>query len=131
MQSVHRVAPSNAENLNFSEEIGPSSCQRFKILVVDWRSRELRQLLRLLDLLYVHTKFEEGRAEKGNWVRARYVSNAPGKSKPVAGLLVNCYDIAWLDTQTAGLKKALGVKSAIDLTIPEPLKQYSSCYSLA
>jgi hypothetical protein len=92
--------------------------KRYIIFQDEWRNPDLVQWIRVLDKVYISTKWNRvGRASKGNWVRARIptTQRTTRQGIPVAGLPRNFYNPTWLKKLDTFELEDLHVKPAIEL----------------
>ncbi|KAI0681688.1 hypothetical protein BC835DRAFT_1227106, partial [Cytidiella melzeri] len=63
-----------------------------------WRSNQFEKVLRLLDALYLKTKFNPlGVATTRSFPPSRFTGTSKSQKQPVKDLPSNCYDKDWLD----------------------------------
>ncbi|KAK7450520.1 hypothetical protein VKT23_012851 [Stygiomarasmius scandens] len=94
---------------------------RRAITVLEWRSRELGDLLHQLDACHLASRHEgEGRYGRGAFPDERFRSLRKERYLffPPKGLPVNFYDAAWLRKLDDEDRQALSVKPRADLTLP-------------
>ncbi|KAI0055796.1 hypothetical protein BV25DRAFT_1921530 [Artomyces pyxidatus] len=96
--------------------------RRYDIVASAWRSPELSLWLRIIDLLYIHTKFRDtDTAAPGNWVRIRNPSNRIQQGTPVSGLSRNFYNPTWLANLSLSVQAELNIQPNADFRIPDAL----------
>lgn len=89
-----------------------------------WRSEEVTEWLRVMDRVYVATRFTaDGRATRGKWMRNRIPSNkVDTAATPVKGLPVNFYDEQWLKSLHPKKRKSLKIlEEKVELTHTEEI----------
>lgn len=91
-----------------------------------WRSPEVTNWLRVMDHLYLGSRFAaDGRATRGKWTRDRVQSNKVDQAaQAIKGLPENFYDKVWLASLSPKKKRRLNVKEAINLTHTEEIMRY-------
>lgn len=101
-------------------------CDRqYKIVNDNWRNPAIRRWLRILDLLYLVSKFNSlGRASKGTWPRVRNPSYKVVEGVPISGLPKNFYDPIWVADLSEAKCKALDMKPAMNLSFEEEILRY-------
>jgi hypothetical protein len=82
-----------------------------------WRSQEVTDWLRTIDLVYLDTRFAaDGRPMRGRWVRDRIRSTKVDQAaQPINGLPLNFYDKAWLASLSTKRKRRLEIQGRINL----------------
>jgi hypothetical protein len=91
---------------------------RYAITRLPWRSTAVECFLRTFDKLHLVTRFTvTGRARRGAFPHHRISSKrVENHWKPVAGLPINFYDQAWLETIDDYERQDLKAKPQLDLT---------------
>lgn len=110
---------------------------RYTILQLEWRSMELTQYLRALDVVHLSTRWtRDGRPKQGRFPRIRRVVNGrvDTSAEAVPGLPRNFYDATWLSLQSPETVLALQISDAVvDLSIPPRIQTYvvrNFCYQM-
>ncbi|KAI0681992.1 hypothetical protein BC835DRAFT_1300833, partial [Cytidiella melzeri] len=99
------------------------------IVPLQWRSDDLVNMLRVLDVLHVSTHFNpEGKPDPGNWPRIRRERQSsasnPHAVQAVPRLPRNFYSQLWLDALTDQEFDRLEIRSEeVDLSIPGNVEQ--------
>ncbi|KAI0686295.1 hypothetical protein BC835DRAFT_1420538 [Cytidiella melzeri] len=100
------------------------------IVPLQWRSDDLVNMLRVLDVLHVSTRFNpEGKPDPGNWPRIRRERQSsasnPHAVQAVPRLPRNFYSQLWLDALTDQEFDRLEIRSEeVDLSIPGNVEQF-------
>lgn len=90
--------------------------RRYKITTLEWRSPDVTQWLRTMDLVYIGTRFyDDGTPMPGNQARERYPSNKTQIGRPIQGLPRNFYNAEWLQTLSPDDLADLDVQPEIDI----------------
>lgn len=107
--------------------LGPfsSSPKEYSIIRPVWRSKEVTNWLRVMDLVHLDRRFAaDGRATRGNWVRCRVPSDEVDlTATPVPGLPGNFYDAGWLNSLTDKGRSRLMMQPNVDLTHTEDMRR--------
>ena len=88
--------------------------------------KELTDVLRVLDVMHITTRFEDGLPTKGNWPTPRIILTKGKKySDALAprGLPRNFYDSRWLDGLTEEQQIALNIQPSVDLKIAPSIQR--------
>ncbi|KAK7678502.1 hypothetical protein QCA50_018563 [Cerrena zonata] len=105
---------------------------RYRIVKLPWRSPELTNVMRILDLIHLQSRFSSvGRATAGNWPRYRVESSLEVDSRAIRGLPRNCYDPTWLREQDENMLEDLDIQPPVDLSIPERISMYDILLSFS
>ncbi|KAI0026656.1 hypothetical protein K488DRAFT_92149 [Vararia minispora EC-137] len=95
----------------------------YKVSKQAWRSVELDRFLRLLDLLYLRSKFKSnGVASPGTWPRRRVSSGQVIPGTVLIGLPTNFYDLNWMKNLDASGLRELDIRDHVSLEPPFELK---------
>ncbi|KAL6299909.1 hypothetical protein BKA93DRAFT_741554, partial [Sparassis latifolia] len=96
---------------------GRGGQRQYAIVKEEWRNDVLTPWLRTMDLLQLHTKFNEmGSAAPGNWPRVRKPSmRTVNPGCPVAGLPANFYNPQWLATLRRSQIEQLDIQPAMNV----------------
>jgi hypothetical protein len=96
---------------------------RYAIVKEAWRSDELIEWLRTIDLLACGEKWNRPNgsnvAQRGNGRRLRVQSDRSKKGCAVSGLPKNCYNPVWLNSLKDYERESLDVQPPINLTFNE------------
>jgi hypothetical protein len=98
---------------------------RYAVTRLPWRSTNIRNWLKTLDLVHLSSRFSTtGRAKRGAFPHRRTLSNRMEQdAAPVPGLPRNFYNPIWLGTLDKHELRALDVQDEVDLTLsPAVLK---------
>ena len=96
---------------------------KYLIRKLEWRSAELTQFLRNLDLLHLSTRFtEKGDPTPGNWPRYRVEGRLIDDHSPVIkGLPLNFYDSEWLLSLEPEHREQIGYRPPVELKMGKTL----------
>ncbi|KAI9456349.1 hypothetical protein BJY52DRAFT_1276330 [Lactarius psammicola] len=108
-------------------ERGALQGRRFKIIKTQWRSLEVTQWLRTMDLIYAGTKINEDQTlGPGNQFRQRYPSALEQVGYPIIGLPRNFYNERWLRSLSPKQRDELCVEPETDISFSVEERQYAS-----
>lgn len=100
------------------------------IIPLEWRSKELIELLRVLDDLHLISRLKDaGKQMQGNLPRYRKLrpsARGDPKARAVVGLPRNFYDAEWLNNLSDWERRKLRIRDDvhINLSIPSEAKEY-------
>ena len=112
---------------------GSSPSKEYFVVRPVWRSKQLSQWLRVIDLVHLDRRFAaDGRITPGNWFRTRLPSSRVDQTAlPVPGLPSNFYDETWLDSLSVKAKRRLKIQPATDLTHTAEILRQANCLGFA
>lgn len=100
---------------------------RYLIKRLEWRSDELTQYVRALDVVHLSTRWSRsGRPRRGQFPRIRVATRnkVDRDARPVPGLPRNFYDPSWLAAQSEEDRLVLRVQEfEVDLSIPHSIQR--------
>lgn len=103
------------------DESGGDECS---ILKMSWRSQEVRLFLRNLDIVYLSSRYFNGKPTPGQWsnyrvegARKDYLTRAP------TGLPSNFYDARWLSEAGEDGRRMLKMKPPVPLVMTDSVRE--------
>lgn len=101
----------------------PSTARNYFIVRPVWRSQEVSQWLRIMDLVHLDRRFAaDGRMTRGKPARRRLPSDKVDQTAtPIPMLPSNFYDVDWLNSLPANERRRLRAQPAVELTHTEDM----------